>query len=87
MAIKGLIPPTVYSNLTQEIDTEVEERARHKGTIVMHAAYDFCGYLQYDPVKCLWTETVWVHRKVVGVYQDACLSDLLRTVCSEYGVE
>lgn len=52
-----------------------------------HAAFDFCGWIRYEPGGNFWVEEVWRYGKQVAVYKDDDLGILINTVLDEFGRE
>ncbi len=75
---------TVYSNLIHELELS-EEEVRKSGKFHQHAAWNYCGYVFYDPIINLFYEEIWVYNSMVGIKKNASLKTLIEETIEVYG--
>lgn len=75
----------VYSNFDHALDDAMHEELLTGSKQGQHAAWDFCGWVRFDPLSKMWTEQVWVYGSLHSTRSNEDLSELIADVNSEYG--
>jgi hypothetical protein len=79
-------PESVYSNSDHELDNSVVELLKTDPELhAQHAAWDFCGYIWWDPEGERWIEEVWVYQVRQKSFSNVDIEDMIREVNDEFG--
>jgi len=74
------------SNLGGQIEPGAEELLKeHPMEAAQHSAWNFCGYVWWDPDWELFIEEVWVYKAPQERFAAETLSDLQEEVNYKYG--
>jgi hypothetical protein len=77
---------TAMSNFDAQIEPEAEYLLqKHPGEHAQHAAWNFCGYVKWDPDWELFIEQVWVYGAHVDTFAAESLYELMKEINGEYG--
>jgi hypothetical protein len=77
---------TLWSNAEGILDTEIEERLRLGDCHALHAAWDYAGYVWFDPSNDTWYEEIWRYRAVVDTLSGDSATNVIAKAIASYGV-
>ncbi len=78
----------IYNNLNHILNKDrVKYISNNPGQEAIHYAWDFMGYISYDPKSKLFSERVFRYGKKVGAYSNESIEELIKEVNSKYGNE
>lgn len=75
---------TVYSNFDHCYGM-TEEQVKDSDMHHQHAAYNFCGYVWFDPEKQQFVEEINVYRNVVNTLYGKTLDEVIQEAIMLYG--
>ena len=73
-----------YSNFDDQYEL-TEEQVKASGMYHQHAAYDFCGYVWFDPEKQQFIEQIWIYRNITNVLYGKTLDEVIQKAVNLYG--
>jgi hypothetical protein len=77
---------TLWSNAEGLLDTEIEERLRLGDCYALHAAWEYAGYVWFDPSSDTWHEEIWRYRAVVETLSGDSATNVIAKAIASYGV-
>lgn len=88
MAERNEAGAPVYSNLDHELDQLVVDQLRDNPSLWgQHAAFNYCGWIRYDPDSNSWVEEVVQHGTIAKTFHDDDVAELISAVTNEFGSE
>lgn len=76
---------TIYRNLDHTLDLKLVEEAKQTGGGYFHTARNFCGMIQYDKKKKMWSELIRQHRVDQETIKCLDIMGCIKTANNRYG--
>jgi hypothetical protein len=77
---------TLWSNIEGILDLEVEERLKKGDCVAQHAAWNYCGWVWYDPDTETWYEEIWRYQSRVETLTGDSATNVIAKALAGYGV-
>jgi len=77
---------TIWSNVEGILDEEIVKRLVLGDCYAQHAAWDYCGYVWFDPDSETWYEDIWVHGNRVETLAGDSPTNVIAKALASYGV-
>lgn len=74
---------SVFSNLRQELDSEIAQAIRDEEGYAHHHAWDFCGKIWRN--NGAFHEEIWIHHEPVALYSALALAELIQCANDKHG--
>jgi hypothetical protein len=77
---------TLWSNMEGLLDLEIEERLRLGDCHALHAAWNYAGYVWFDPSTDAWYEEIWVHGSPVDTISGDSATNVIAQTLAKHGM-
>lgn len=77
----------LWSNLDGILDLQVEERLKQGDCYSQHAAWNYCGWVWFDPDTETWYEEVWRCGSRIATITGDSATNVIAKALASYGMQ